>query len=1190
MDDSSPARWPRNLGAILLVVAMVASGIPAIKVAGIGTGTEPFLPIATAPAYTFSDFAWADNGTAGLAVGNASGNGRVYRYTPRDGAWTPVITSAVDAYNGVDYLPGLGYSEGFETGAAGWTFKNWMGSLAWHRVIPTTLPTPQSRPHEAAHGGTYDLWFGNDLTGDYSDGGSIVRGSAVSPKIMLSGAYTSISLDFWHWWETEAGGGYDKRQLYIKETTSTTWGLLQQWTTGYEPYSKTSIDLTAWKGQTIQLNFTFDSGSDGSVNNYCGWHVDDISVSAPGVFVYVGTTAGGATAYTTDGYSGVSSMGVVTPFRDVACDNVGRFLAVGNSGNAYYFNGSAWIGISGAMATDTLTAVDYNGTHYFVVGHTMGGVGISYYIADDELAAGRTTFHTIPGAPAAKLWGVDWSNNAMSEGGTGAGAAAATGNVYGFGNPEQWSRIGTVSAPDGRYRHAMCFDSSTDTLVMFGGTVLGVYSSDTWEYSRSTGNWNLITPTGSVPPVRHSASMVFDSTLQASVLYGGSYTGGYRADTWLYYSGNNTWFNATRAGYPPARGQHAMAYDPSYGRVVMFGGYDGASYREDTWVWLSSTRTWSNVTPGLSPSKRGGASMAWDDAHGRAILFGGNNGTSNSQTWAFDTGANSWTLRGTGPITPRSYAAMAYDSVDDVHVLFGGSYAGYLRDTWIYDYDTNLWTAADSHATPPERYAHTMAYDQDNNRFLMFGGWNTGGYLNDLWRFSLKSPWFGAADGTNGESFYDVEYGRDGQEALMVGHDPDTSVAVIYKWSNVGGQGGISKLLQPLDAELDDHIIYDVEYNPADASNSAIAVGASAFAIWPSNVQTSSVTVDVIYSHVAYLDVYDAGTSTSRLNSQVDVDPGTNMVQYDLVVRAWNVLGQANIQVVDAYAYYDFGAAETEPVPFDLAGYENTRMHFRWTRGGLPAFEMIYPGAASDYETTFITGSCTAVDDVDGFNVTLRFRFSPHQQIRHANGWEPFAPLPFVEPAGSRYGGNAIEGQSAFSALNALDTWNVHIGVTDNGGNTAHAYDEFGTFMYTYVGTAGLPGGGSVYGSGPPSTSIMLSPSDQDVTCCSNTLYKMHVTVTDLVGVSTLVVIPKTALSIEGGYQHPAVAFDAIGTPIYIIGTSGVWAQPQDEMRTTTTSTSDWNLDVDYVIWYCSIPAVPEDRYLGTAVYSVVHT
>jgi hypothetical protein len=1184
MDDSSPAIWPRNVGALLLVAAMVLSGIPVIKVAATSTGTGPFEAITTAPAYTFSDFAWAANGTMGLAVGNTTGNGQVYRYVPRTTVWTQIQTSGIDAYNSVDYLPALNYSEGFESGTPGWTFKNWQGALPWHRVVPTSLPTPSSgRAHSPAHGGMRDLWFGNDTSGDYNDNNKIVRGSAVSPKITLSNTLPSFQLSFWHWWETEASG-YDFKYLYIRDTTTTSWTMIGSWSgIQYMPWNQVVIDLSPYRGRTIQLNFTFDSGVDGSANQYCGWHVDDISLSSPqGAFVFVGTTAGGSSAYYTNGYDTPTSMAYVSSFKDVAGGADGKFMAVGSFGAARYYNGTAWVTINGATAFDTLTAVDYNGTHYFVVGYNSIGAGISFYIADRELLAGRTSFHPITGAPAVKLWGVDWSNQATGYSGTGTGAVAATGNVYGLGNPELWKPVSTISVPDARFRHMMCFDDTTDTLVLFGGIVNGIYSSDTWEYSRATGTWNMITPTGLVPPVRHSAGMVFDTALQACVLYGGIYVSGYRTDTWLYYSGNNTWVNATRAVYPPARGQHSMTYDPNYQRVVMFGGFDGVNYRSDTWVWLSSTKTWFNATSGLGPSKRGGAAMTWDTLHSRAILFGGSNGSSNAQTWEFDTGSNTWTLRGTGPITPRAYAGMAYDPVLDKHVLFGGAYAGYLKDTWTYDYNTNMWTAADPHSTPSERYAHTMAYDSDSGRLLMFGGWNTGGYLNDLWQFSLRSPWSGAATGTNGEKFEDVEYGPDGQEALMVGRDTSLGTAVIYKWSAIGTQGGISKkLADPTNALLGHHL-YDVEYNPTSTAGGAITVGASAYSVWPHNVQAGTATVDIIYSHVAYLDLYDAGTTTSRLNSQVDVDPGTSTVQYDLVVRAWNVLGQAAITQVNLYMWFDGAGSETEPSPFDTAGFENLRIHMRWTRGAPDTWTRVYPGAGSDLETTLIVPSCTRVDDVDGRNVTLRFRFSPHQQVR-------CAPGAFVELPGTRFGGGVSEGQSTPLALNALNTWNIRVGVTDSGNNTANAYDEFGFFRYTYVGVAGLPGGGSVYGSGPPSTTITLTPSNQDVTFCSNSIYRMFVTVTDLTGQSLGLIITKNNLTLEGGMLHPAVRFPAIGTPLYLLGEAAVWATPLSSMRTTTTSTGDFNVDLDPVIWRCTIPAVPEDRYFGTATYSVVH-
>jgi len=78
---------------------------------------------------------------------------------------------------------------------------------------------------------------------------------------------------------------------------------------------------------------------------------------------------------------------------------------------------------------------------------------------------------------------------------------------------------------------------------------------------------------------------------------------------------------------PAARAGAAMAYDPTTGDVVLFGG-DGASGQPlgDTWLWDGSS--WSQATPADSPPARYGAQMAWDPQSQRVILLGGTGGSS----------------------------------------------------------------------------------------------------------------------------------------------------------------------------------------------------------------------------------------------------------------------------------------------------------------------------------------------------------------------------------------------------------------------------------------------------------------------------------------------------------------------------------------------------------------------------------
>jgi len=348
----------------------------------------------------------------------------------------------------------------------------------------------------------------------------------------------------------------------------------------------------------------------------------------------------------------------------------------------------------------------------------------------------------------------------------------------------------------------------------------------------------------------------------------------------------------------------------------------------------------------------------------------------------------------------------------------------------------------------------------------------------------------------------------------------------------------------------------------------------------PSNVQ-----VDTVYPHIAYVELYNAGTVTSKLNTQLDVDSGNGDIEYDLVVKAWSNAGQANIVQVDAFLWYDGGSNETFPwwgaSGFTSPGYENIRMNFRWLRGG-NVFSMQYPGSG---ETTFNVSGCSAVDSGDLKNVTVTFRFCPRQQVRFADG--PFGP----EGPGNRYS-FAPEGQTV-AALNNLDSWNIRATVWDIGASQSSGYDEFGTYRYTYIGGAGLPGGGSMYGAGPPNSWVFLSPNDEDVTFSSNCAYQLQVKVTDLLGVAIGNTIPATALGVMGGTLGAYEQFPATNAPVALIGTIApnpvTYQPPQETGTTTTTSSADFDLGIEPVMMRCWINTVAEDRYLGVLTYSVVH-
>src|SRR5438045_3165355 len=88
---------------------------------------------------------------------------------------------------------------------------------------------------------------------------------------------------------------------------------------------------------------------------------------------------------------------------------------------------------------------------------------------------------------------------------------------------------------------------------------------------------------------------------------------------------SKTWVQLSPNISPPARSYLAMTYDAASGKVVMFGGFDGTGYLNDTWTFDGTS--WSRVQTPLSPQARAASQMAYDAITQKVVILGGYNGT-----------------------------------------------------------------------------------------------------------------------------------------------------------------------------------------------------------------------------------------------------------------------------------------------------------------------------------------------------------------------------------------------------------------------------------------------------------------------------------------------------------------------------------------------------------------------------------
>jgi len=157
-------------------------------------------------------------------------------------------------------------------------------------------------------------------------------------------------------------------------------------------------------------------------------------------------------------------------------------------------------------------------------------------------------------------------------------------------NGTTWTQQFPATSPPIRERSTMSYDPATGTVVLFGG-FNGGYLNDTWTWDGTTWTQVDASPANCTnncvgsPSIRNWSTTAYDTATGAVVLFGGVNAGNTNNlnDTWTW--NGTTWTQQSPATSPPVRHDASMAYDTATGTVVLFGGHNGSSTLNDTWTY-----------------------------------------------------------------------------------------------------------------------------------------------------------------------------------------------------------------------------------------------------------------------------------------------------------------------------------------------------------------------------------------------------------------------------------------------------------------------------------------------------------------------------------------------------------------------------------------------------------------------------
>lgn len=257
-----------------------------------------------------------------------------------------------------------------------------------------------------------------------------------------------------------------------------------------------------------------------------------------------------------------------------------------------------------------------------------------------------------------------------------------------------WTEMKPAISPYEKGAIDLVYDSESDRVILFGGNW---GEKDTWAYDYNTNTW---TEMAEGPADRLGYRAAYDAESDRCILFGGANFSSYPVfykDTWAYDFNSDTWTEMEPVKRPYARNYHAMAYDAQADRIILFGGGHIQDNMGDTWDYDFNLDTWTKIEPngGIRPGSRSYHAMVYDPTSNKTILFGGD--LNGDETWTYDYSTSTWTKLDPSPNPGVLYKhAMAYSTGAGLVVLFGGQpnevNFDYEDHTWIYNPKDNTWT------------------------------------------------------------------------------------------------------------------------------------------------------------------------------------------------------------------------------------------------------------------------------------------------------------------------------------------------------------------------------------------------------------------------------------------------------------------------------------------------------------------
>ncbi len=342
-------------------------------------------------------------------------------------------------------------------------------------------------------------------------------------------------------------------------------------------------------------------------------------------------------------------------------------------------------GVVVSVATSTSSVWEWNGSAWTSIPYANGPTTDGSLAFDSGL--GACLYHTNTSSSAAQTWSWDGAAWTMRSGSgpvfqgdkrvlvsdTAGGRVLLMRPHAALPRTELWQWGGGTwlmlsdALPLARTNLAATYDPTRGKLLTIGGyyrSGSGSLAADLGDWVYQSGGWSAAH--SGAPTVRWGHGMAYDKNRNVVVMFG--ITGDSSAlygETWEW---NGTAWRLAAVDGPPRRIQPAMAFDEARGETLLFGGLDApfGNKLDDAWVWNGTT--WRRVAGG--PPGRVIALATYHPVDEAVFLHSSEIGSGNDRNWEWDGAA--WTMHSTAPYAGLERGGLTYDAAIGRLVAIGG--------------------------------------------------------------------------------------------------------------------------------------------------------------------------------------------------------------------------------------------------------------------------------------------------------------------------------------------------------------------------------------------------------------------------------------------------------------------------------------------------------------------------------------